>query len=615
MLLVFAFALAALALGCGGCGRDKHVAEMTKHRGEVGRDTASSLREWRPAFDGAKLATGDGLKTGPSAEARVHLVSGGTIVVSGDTTIRFVTAAPGAAGATAARLSVEAGEASIEADDQALAIETTIGLARIEAGGKLRLQAADGGATRVEVTVGAARIDTEEGGVSLSMGKPIEVAVGGAILERDEADAGPDAREKPALESRDAEAPGVTLEAHGTGVRVKANGTPSWRGLAEGQAQASDGDALEIPSGASVDIRSGARHATLAPGRYVVGGEAGALVKASAGRVEVEATTEDVTVGVPGGVIIAKTGPEVRSRVDAVVAAKETKVTVRQGQAEVHGGGAPETLRAGESATVKPRGGAVVVGRGPERPDFTVRAGESLLVRDPRPPTAVGFDFSSVCPAAAVVSQSNGPAVRGEHKAALSFGPGRHDYAVHCIGPDGVEEKPAATGAVTVATDSARAAIPRLPPSTVVDADGRRYTVLYQNLLPGRRRAVARRSSASSYVLHVDAQRIKGPAKQSLRSGTVGEGTHVVWFETEDGKKRSAETTLVDQVRQRRAGGERARSGRRQLSAGRHREGLRRGRRGLDSERQWRGRSLSTSRSASRRRRRYRRERLRWCFG
>jgi hypothetical protein len=177
---------------------------------------------------------------------------------------------------------------------------------------------------------------------------------------------------------------------------------------------------------------------------------------------------------------------------------------VRQGQGEVRGKNT-ETVRAGESATLDKKG-VVVVARGPD----------------------------------------NTGAVRGDRRVNMAVPGGHHEYSVRCIGPDGVEDKPAATGAVTVIADSARAELPKLPPATLVDMDGRRYTVLYQNQLPS---VIARWADAppgKSYVVHLDKDAIKsGTAKKELKTGTVSEGTHTLWFETEDGSKKSAETTLV----------------------------------------------------------------------
>ena len=550
--LTFALLLGgSLVLGCRGCSKP-HIAEVKKHEGDVKRDTASSQQKWEAAPDGAELAMGDGLKTGPSANAVVHLTGGGNIAVSSDTTIRFLASSPGA---TQPKLAIEAGEASIEAaDDRALTVQTTIGLAQIEPGGKLRI-AADGSATRIEVTVGAARLETDDGGVALSPGKSFDVSLGGAIIEREVADAGVDA----AVKERVVAAPPpaddggtgpIAIDVRGAGVRVIAKGETAPKPFAEGTGSVGPGDTLEIPSGASVDVRRGAKHArVVGAGRFVIGDADGsALVRASSGRVELDATSEDVVVEVPGGAVAAKAGgADGRSRVDADVAAAGTKVGVRQGQAEVRGKGPPETVRAGERATLSAKGVVVVASRGPERPDFVVRAGESIFVRDSKPPTALGFDFSSVCPGAGVVSRGDGTATaRGEHKAILSLASGHHEYQVHCIGADGVEEKVAASGAVTIVADGARADLARLPPSTLVDMDGRRYTVLYQNQLPS---VIARwpdAPQAGGYVVHVDKERTKSATpKLSLKPGSITEGTHTLSFETVDGAKKSAETTLV----------------------------------------------------------------------
>lgn len=543
---VFAFVatLVLFAAGCRSCGGDKTVAEVKRHQGDVTRDTASTQQKWEPAPDGAKLAMGDGLRTGASSEAIVKLARGGTLKLPPETTIRFLTGAPGTSGA--GKLAIEAGEASIEAESGEVTIETTIGVARIESGGTLRIAAGPGGATRFEVSIGAARIDTEDGGVALSPGKAFEISLGGAIVERDIVDASADAAkrvETPAPAVVDAGPGAVAAEVHGKGARVQARGSKTWQPLAEGTATVGYGDLVEVPSGVSIDVRRGADHGRLVgAGRFVVGEGEGALVTANAGKVELDATSDDVLVAVPGGIIVAKSGG---SRVAVDVGAGGTKATVLRGEAEVRGK-TTESLRAGEGAAVNTKGAVALSGRGPDRADFFATAGESLVIRDPRPPTALGFDFSSVCSGPALVARGDVSA-RGDKRAALFFPPGVHNYTVRCIGPDGLEEKPAATGVVTVVADAARAELPRLPPSTVVDMDGRRYTVLYQNLLPS---VVARwqeaPASAGGYALHLDGQTLKADgARHSFRSGSVTEGSHTLWFATADGAKKSPETTLV----------------------------------------------------------------------
>jgi hypothetical protein len=373
------------------------------------------------------------------------------------------------------------------------------------------------------------------------------VAVGGAIVEHETVDAS--AANAPPIEKAsppaDGGASGFAAVVKGAGVRVLTKGTTEWKPLAAGSTELAAGDSLQVPAGADVDLRNGARHGRLVgTGRYVIGSADGALFRATSGHVELEATTEDVVVEVPGGTILVKAG-DGKSRVDGDVGTTGTKITVRQGQAELRGAGTPETIRAGESATINPKGALALTSRGPERTDFTVHAGDSIVVRDPHPPTAVGFDLDSVCPGVAILS-SGATSIRGERKVAIALGAGYHDYAIRCVGPEGVEEKTAASGTVTVVADAARAELPKLAPSTVVDMDGHRYTVLYQNLLPG---VIARwpdAPPAAGYTLVVDSERTKSTTpKQSLKPGAIGEGTHTLAFETDDGSKKSAPTTLV----------------------------------------------------------------------
>ncbi|MDB4994714.1 MAG: hypothetical protein JWM74_2146, partial [Myxococcaceae bacterium] len=139
VLLAVLVCVALFVSGCRSCSSERVVvAELTKPQGDVKRDTATSMRDRQSAAPGAKLALGDGLKTGPGAGASVRIVSGGTIALGSDTTLRFLETAPGS---SEAGLEVETGEAVVEADDKAVTIKTTIGLAHIEAGGRLRVSA------------------------------------------------------------------------------------------------------------------------------------------------------------------------------------------------------------------------------------------------------------------------------------------------------------------------------------------------------------------------------------------------------------------------------------------------------------------------------------------
>ncbi len=359
---------ALFAAGCRGCGNDQNVAEVRKHQGELTRDTAAAQRRWEPAPDGAKLAMGDGLRTGAGSEALVKLTRGGTLKMPPETTIRFLVGAPGSNGS--GRLSVETGEASIDAEGGEVVIETTIGVAHIESGATLHIAAGPGGATRIEVSIGAARIETEDGGVALSPGKSFEIVLGGAIIEREIADAAADAAKRveaaPAPEI-DAGPALVAVEVRGKGGRVQAKGAKTWQALAEGASTVGYGDVLDVPSGVSIDLRRGAEHGRLiGAGRFVVGEGEGALVTANAGKVEVDGATTDVLVAVPGGVIVAKSGG---SRVVVDVGTNGVKATVLRGDGEIRGT-TTEAIHVGEGAVLNGKGAVALAGRGPERADF-----------------------------------------------------------------------------------------------------------------------------------------------------------------------------------------------------------------------------------------------------
>lgn len=525
--------LACSALVLTSC-RDKSIAEVLKHKGDLTRDTAATQQKWEPASDGAKLLLGDGLHTGTNGEAVVRLTRGGTLKMPPDTTIRFLATAPGAA---TPKLAVETGEASIEAESSEVAIETSIGTAHIEAGGTLRLAS-----SHVEVSIGTARIDTAGGAVSLSAGKGYDIAVGGAIVERPVVE---DAGAKPPVVDAGPPVPtgtGFVVDVHDKGVKKQAKGSATWTAMTDGANDVTPGDVIDVPPGASIELHRGVQHARITGGgKVTIGDEGGALGRASGGRVELDGAAEEARFDVPGGAVVAKPG---KSHLAAEISPASTKVTVTTGEGELRGA-STETLRAGETATLSNKGVVALAGRQPEKADFTMRAGESIIVRDPRPPTALGVDFSAVCPGAGIVRRGD-VNFRGDRRANVPMYAGVYPYSVYCVGADGVEEKEAAKGVVTVVADAAKADLPRLPPSTVVDADGRKYTILYQNHLP---QVIARwpdaPAGAKGVTVSLDGkkQASEGP-RATLKSGSVGEGTHTLKFETADGKS-SPETTLV----------------------------------------------------------------------
>jgi len=105
------------------------------------------------------------------------------------------------------------------------------------------------------------------------------------------------------------------------------------------------------------------------------------------------------------------------------------------------------------------------------------------------------------------------------------------------------------SGSIRVIRDSATSPLPSTAPSSIVDADGRRYTVHYQTLLPALTFQWSDAPRASSYTLKVVGPRNRtltrrGPRPtQTFRSGEIGHGSFRFHWET-DGGRRSRDSRL-----------------------------------------------------------------------
>ncbi|HEX9295622.1 MAG TPA: hypothetical protein VF881_07300, partial [Polyangiaceae bacterium] len=197
-------ALVVVVLGFMGCrSRENQIAELREVHGMAERDFAAKRDQWTVAPIGVHFAPGDAVRTGTSSDAYVGLTRGGGLKLGPGSLVRF-----GAASTRAQPvLGVEAGEAEIESGPDSLAFDTTLGLARIEPGGRLRVTAAADQATQFEVLVGRTVLENDGAPpVSLGVGEKIFVDIGGAIVERDAAppaaarpvDAGAPANPEPA---------------------------------------------------------------------------------------------------------------------------------------------------------------------------------------------------------------------------------------------------------------------------------------------------------------------------------------------------------------------------------------------------------------------------------
>ena len=190
--------------------------------------------------------------------------------------------------------------------------------------------------------------------------------------------------------------------------------------------------------------------------------------------------------------------------------------------------------------------------RGLERVDLSIAAGESIIIHDPRPPTAVGVLAGGRCTGSALLSVDGSRARReervGEARIGIALASGTHRYVVHCLGEGGARGEQIGQGTISIVPDAGLRRLATSAPLTNVDADGRRYTVLYQSLPPKIAIQWPNAPPASSYALTVNSPHgTKTVTSSSPRyffaSGSLVEGQHSFSFQAAG--RRSRPTTVV----------------------------------------------------------------------
>lgn len=179
--------LCLIVAGCSrscACG-DASLAELAAKDGQVDRDFARAIERWIAADVGAQFATGDAVRTGDAASARLHLAGGGGLDLKSGTLIRFLAEAPGS---RSPRVRIESGVAEVEAGAGELGIETKRGGARLPRGARARIALDADGNARLEVLLGSAVIegaDTASAGAVRFLGgvAPVAPDAGAAVLE------------------------------------------------------------------------------------------------------------------------------------------------------------------------------------------------------------------------------------------------------------------------------------------------------------------------------------------------------------------------------------------------------------------------------------------------
>ena len=189
----------------------------------------------------------------------------------------------------------------------------------------------------------------------------------------------------------------------------------------------------------------------------------------------------------------------------------------------------------------------------PDRADVTIGAGESAVMHDAKSSLWVRLRFDHLCPGEGSVEtgrpEHGGERLIGVGAAVLRLRTGKEAYRVRCAG-DPASAKPRDSGVLSLVRDSGEVPLPARVGANVIDADGRRYTILYQSRPPALTLVwPAAPAGVKDLELHV--QSPSGtrtlPAKDAryrLASGSLAEGIHTWWYATKDGRE-SARTTIA----------------------------------------------------------------------
>lgn len=543
-LALWLLAVLLTTSGLTGCNRcsSTPMATLTEKAGAIDRDFQASTEQWRSAELGADFNLGDGVKTREAATGTITFDDGALLRLDPETTVRFLGTKPESGEKS---IDIQTGEATLEAVDSALRVRTQLGVAVLDKGSVVRLSRSGSG-LRILVSVGMATLEVKGGPEHLRAGQGVEVGIGMAILERFDGSPASEADLPPTAPVVDELAPKeVTVDLMGRGASVKRPDGPSFTTLAEGAHILQPGSQLKLSRGDAARLRRGKASAELSgPGTFVVVEDPRHLVEPVLGTVTLRAENKDVAMEIPEGTLTALGSEELSIGEVQVDGKGRVKLRVRAGKVRVDLKEGSSTLDAGESGDIQ-KGKLTIGGRGLNYFDLSVTAGGSLLVHDPAPPTAIAIEFGDHCTGVGIVERQGGKgavSASGKGQASLAFERGRHSYQLFCISPDGKRGPPAAKGSITVLADAGTMALPTRAPSTVVNTDGRDYTVLYQNLLPQVTVRWPNAPEASSYALVVTSsgrtQRVSaGNPSHSFSPGQLGEGAHSFQWMTSSGRR------------------------------------------------------------------------------
>jgi len=539
-----------VALACACSKKPTAIAELTKSEGPVERQAGGGA--WGVAVLGTQYFIGDAARTADGAATLLVGGRGGAqILMQGHTVLRFA-GVPGAS-----KISVEAGAIDL-AGTGSYALD--VGAVTLSKDGAVRVTSLGDGRSSVELTIGAGSVASNGQTFNLAIGKSIAVSTDA----RPPLDAGvPDARlaprdaAPPVDAAEDAGDPGAAgaaaIEVTGRQARWLAPGQTAWKPLAPGPGKLPKGSSVKLGQGTTARATAGSTAVELTSGsQLTVSDELGFTVDAGTVRATAAAPA---SIALQGGAVEldGSAATPVEARLE--VTARETRVAMVRGGAKLTGGGgAHVALNRGESAALQRNGAIRVVEAIPSYFDLRVVAGESLTIHDPKPPTAVRFQFDGKCPEGGIIELDRdtrfltSKVTSGKEFANAMLSGGGWAYRLRCT-TGGGEGAAIASGRISTIRDDGRRPLPKNQGVNDIDADGRNYRISYQSAIPSI--AIHVQNPGATHKLHLASGGKEATFESSTASITVPgsqlhEGTYNYWIDRDGVKQDKVSTLTID---------------------------------------------------------------------
>lgn len=523
---------------CNMCGgKQSPIATLEKADGPIDRQAAGESA-WSGAAIGAQFFLGDAARTADGG-AQLALAGGAQIAMQKHTVLRF----GGQAGQS--RISVELGAIDLSGTGS---YDLDVGAVKLGTGGRVRITARGGGKAEIKLTFGDAQVTSLEGqtidleldlGVTLGEAEVRPVADAGTPPPADAPEAPPDAPEV---------ASGATIDVTGKKGEILVPGETKWAPLPEG--------ASELPKGAKIRIGARTKATLVAGGTSLAlgGGSRVSLSESLAIQLEVGGGTlsGEGQLGLPGGAVALKTVGKDPSEIRLDTGGGGMKVTVARGAGRLTGtGGSQLDMTRGEVATLLKNGQIRPLEAIPTYFDMRITAGEgNFTIHDPRPPTAIQFQFGGKCPDGGIIEIGDArfrtvKVSGGKDFANHLVRTGGWSYRLRCStgGRDGA---PVASGRIAVIADSGTRRLPDKPGVAPFTPNGMQWTIGYQSVIPDI--AVTFPGVGNNFTLHL-ARAGKATTFQAkstklkIEGKQLSEGTYTYWFDR-DGVKQDKTNSL-----------------------------------------------------------------------